>query len=184
MALTARSTLREVIQAVSATLRRRGIDAILTGGACASLHARGDYLSQDLDYIIRGAVTRARLDTAMAELGFGREGAQYTHPATPFFVEFPPGPLAIGNDDLVEPVDIRVGNIRVSALSATDSCRDRLAAFYHWNDFQSLRVAAAIARRQRIDLEAIRRWSINEGRADAFQKFVDELARLKARPTG
>jgi hypothetical protein len=76
MALTARSTLREVIRAVSATLRRRGIGAILTGGACASLHARGDYLSQDLDYIIRGSVTRERLDAAMAELGFGREGAQ------------------------------------------------------------------------------------------------------------
>lgn len=183
MALSGSSTLREVIQAVSATLRHHKINAVLTGGACASLHAKGDYLSQDLDYILQGPVTRVRLDAAMAELEFTRQGGQYTHPACTFFVEFPPGPLAIGDDDVVEPVEIRVGNVRVLTLSATDSCRDRLAAFYHWNDFQSLRVAAAIARRQRIDLEAIRRWSINEDRVDAFQKFVDELARLKARPT-
>jgi len=111
----------------------------------------------------------------MAELDFTRQGGQYTHPACTFFVEFPPGPLAIGDDDLVEPIEIRVGNVRVLTLSATDSCRDRLAAFYHWDDFQSLRVAAAIARRQPVNLRAIRRWSIKEGQTEAFQKFLDEL---------
>ncbi len=175
MPLTPGSTLRDVIEAVSAALRRHRIDAILTGGACASLHARGDYLSYDLDYIVLGTVTRAQLDRAMATRSFTRTGAEYRHPKVPFFVEFPPGPLAIGDDDLVEPVDIRVGNTRVSALSATDSCRDRLAAFYHWNDLQSLRVAAAIARRQRVDLDAIRRWSVKEGYADAFRQFEREI---------
>ena len=174
MALSAASTLREVIQSVSTALRKHHIDAVLTGGACASLHSRGAYMSQDLDYIIRGAVTRPQLDRAMAEAGFRRSGAQYTHPRTPFFVEFPAGPLAIGDDDLVEPVEIRVGGVRVTTLSATDSCRDRLAAFYHWNDLQSLRVAAAIARRQSVDIEAIRRWSEREGRASEFKQFKAE----------
>lgn len=176
MALTGSSTLREVIQAVSATLRHHKITAVLTGGACASLHAKGDYLSQDLDYILQGPVTRARLDAAMAEVDFTRQGGRYTHPACTFFVEFPPGPLAIGDDDLVEPIEIRVGNVRVLTLSATDSCRDRLAAFYHWDDLQSLRVAAAIARRQPVNLRAIRRWSIKERQAAAFQKFLHELS--------
>lgn len=176
MALSAGSTLREVIQAVSGTLRRHGIEAVLTGGACASLHSRGDYLSQDLDYIIRNSVTRAQLDTAMATLGFSRAGAEYRHREVPFFVEFPRGPLAIGDDDLVEPVVIRVGNVRVLTLSPTDACRDRLSAFYHWKDLQSLRVAAAIARRQPVDLDTIRRWSIREGQAEAFAQFQRELA--------
>lgn len=175
MALSAASTLREVIQAVSAALRKHHIDAVLTGGACASLYSRGDYLSQDLDYIIQGAVTRPQLDRSMAEAGFRRTGAQYTHPRTTFFVEFPAGPLAIGDDDLVEPVEIRVGGVRVRTLSATDSCRDRLAAFYHWNDFQSLRVAAAIARRQPVDIETIRQWSEREGRAEEFKRFKTEV---------
>lgn len=175
MALSGSSTLREVIQAVSATLRQHKITAVLTGGACASLHAKGDYLSQDLDYILQSPATRARLDAAMAELEFTRQGGQYTHPACTFFVEFPPGPLAIGDDDLVEPVEVRVGHVRVLTLSATDSCRDRLAAFYYWDDLQSLRVAAAIARRQPVDIGAIRRWSVKEGQTETFQKFLDEL---------
>lgn len=172
MPITRSSTLREVIQAVSSVLRRHKIDAVLTGGGCASLHSRGEYVSEDLDYILRGPVTRVLLDAAMIEAGFTRRGAQYTHPRSRFFVEFPPGPLAIGDDDLVEPVIIRVGHVRVSALSATDSCRDRLAAFYLWNDIQSLRVAAAIARRSKVDMEAIQRWSTREGHAAGYEAFL------------
>ena len=175
MALSRRSTLRQVVQAVSASLRRHRIEAVLTGGACASLHSRGDYLSYDLDYIIRNTVTRAQLDAAMLAAGFARTGSEYRHPAVPFFVEFPKGPLAIGDDDLVEPVEMRVGPVKVLTLSATDSCRDRLAAFYHWNDLQSLRVAVAIARRSSVDLKFIRKWSIREGRAAEFSQFEREL---------
>jgi hypothetical protein len=175
MALSSTATLREVVQVVSRALRNHHVKAVLTGGACASLHSRGRYLSQDLDYVIQGAVTRLQLDRAMASVGFEREGAQYTHPETPFFVEFPAGPLAIGDDDLVEPVEMRVGTVSVLALSATDSCRDRLAAFYYWNDIQSLRVAADIAIERRVDLKAIRRWSVREGRAAEFNRFETEV---------
>jgi hypothetical protein len=175
MALSPRSRLREVVQAVSASLRRHGIDGVLTGGACASLHARGAYLSHDLDYIIRNVVTRAQLDRAMLAIGFARTGAEYRHPDLKFFVEFPRGPLAIGDDDLVEPVAIRVGSIKVLTLSATDSCRDRLSAFYHWNDRQSLRVAAEIARRQDVNLKAVRAWSVRKGKLSEFREFEREL---------
>ncbi|NQW03050.1 MAG: hypothetical protein HQ485_03390 [Acidobacteria bacterium] len=171
------ATLRHVVAAVSSILKKRGITAVLTGGACASLYTRGAYLSYDLDYILRGTVTRDQLDRAMADIAFTRLGAQYQHPAVPFFVEFPPGPLAIGDDDLVEPVDIRVGNVRVSGLSATDSCRDRLAAFYFWNDEQSLRVAAEIARRQTVEIDTIRNWSRKEGHSRGFRRFEEEIGR-------
>ena len=175
MTLSRHSTLREVVQAISASLRRHRIEAILTGGACASLHSKGDYLSHDLDYIIRNVVTRTQLEQAMLAVGFARTGAEYRHAEVPFFVEFPKGPLAIGDDDLVEPVEIRVGSVKVWTLSATDSCRDRLSAFYHWNDLQSLRVAAAIARRRPVHLETIRAWSLKEGQAVKFRQFEREL---------
>ena len=175
MALSRDSTLRQVVQAVSASLRRHSIEAILTGGACASLHSKGDYLSQDLDYIIRNSVSRTQLDQAMLAVGFARTGSEYRHPELQFFVEFPRGPLAIGDDDLVEPIEIRVGAVKVLTLSATDSCRDRLAAFYHWNDLQSLRVAATIARRRKVNLEVIRAWSVREGRYAEFRQFEREL---------
>jgi hypothetical protein len=83
----------------------------------------------------------------------------------------------------VEPVEMRVGPVKVLTLSATDSCRDRLAAFYHWNDLQSLRVAAAIARRRKVNLEVIRAWSLKEGRGAEFRQFERELGQLRASRT-
>ena len=179
MTVTSTSTLRQVVEAVSRTLNAHGIRAVLTGGACASLHSRGDYLSRDLDYIIQGRVTRAELDAALAAVGFARDGASYTHPRSLFFVEFPAGPLAIGDDDLVEPVVVQVGHAPVLCLSATDSCRDRLAAFYHWNDRQSLDVAARIARHQRVNMRAIRAWSVREGKETKYVEFAEAVSRMR-----
>lgn len=175
MKLGRKSTLAEVAADVSKALSSAGIVGVLTGGACASLYTKGAYHSEDLDFILRGPVSRARLDQAMREAGFARRGDQYFHARVPFFVEFPPGPLAIGKDFEIRPVEYRVGRIGVPALSPTDSCRDRLAAFYHWSDRQSLRVAVDIARRHPVDLESIRRWSLEEGFAPAFEEFRAEL---------
>jgi len=77
------------------------------------------------------AVSAAQLDRAMAGIGFKRAGNQYEHPSAPFFVEFPAGPLGIGGDLQVRPVERTIKGTIVSTLSAADSCRDRLAAFYH-----------------------------------------------------
>jgi hypothetical protein len=58
-----------------------------------------------------------------------------------------------------------------------------LAAFYHSNDRQSLRVAALIALAQLVNMRRIREWSVREGHADRFAEFKIEVARLrKARP--
>ena len=65
----------------------------------------------------------------MSPLGFVREGDRLVHERVRFWVEFPKGPLAIGSDLEIRPEEIRAGRRRVWGLSATDSCRDRLAAF-------------------------------------------------------
>lgn len=180
MTITERSSLREVALAVGRALADHGIRAVLTGGACASLHAAGRYLSDDLDFVLVGRVQAADLDRAMASLGFVRETNRYVHPRSDFWVEFPRGPLAVGADLDVEMVEIRGRGGLVLALSPTDSCRDRLAAYYHWNDRQSLAVAAAIAARHDVDLERIRRWSEGEGHAGRFQEFEVEIARRRS----
>ena len=177
MTLTRRSTLAEVAAAVSTALRHAGIHAVLTGGACASLHSGGAYQSHDLDFIVDGGATRQALDAAMAVAGFRRQYDRYVHPATPLFVGFPRGPLAVGGDFDVRPVALRLGRGSALALSATDACRDRLAAFFHWADRQSLAAAVAIARRRRVDLARIRRWSIREGFVDKFAEFRAALRR-------
>jgi len=147
--LSERSSLGAVAAAVARALRSHDIRAVLTGGACATLYSNGAYYSEDLDFIVIGPATRAQMDAAMGSVGFTRRQNQYVHRRSRFYVEFPRGPLAIGGDYRIRPVQRRVGQGRIPMLSATDSCRDRLAAFYHWNDRQSLAVAAEIAVRSR-----------------------------------
>ena len=182
MRLGERSGLPTVAIAVGAALSRHGLHAVLTGGACASFYSGGRYTSRDMDFILNGPVTQARLDEAMASVGFVRRGDQYVHPRVPFYVEFPRGPLAIGDDHRIRPV-VRTsrGGGRALLLSATDSCRDRLAAFYHWHDRESLRVAVWIALAQRLQLARIQRWSAAEGFATEFEKFLAAVRQARAR---
>ena len=65
----------------------------------------------------------------MAVVGFARNGDRYVHPETAFYVEFPAGPLAIGSDAEIVPVERRRGSYRFRSFDATDSVRDRLAAY-------------------------------------------------------
>jgi hypothetical protein len=174
-----RSPLGDVAVVVSRELARAGFDAVLTGGASAAIHTRGAYLSHDLDFIVRGGGSRRSLDTAMAAIGFTREGDRYVHPRTPFFVEFPRGPLAIGSDFDIRPVRVEVAGGTTLTLSATDACRDRLAAFYHWADRQSLGVAVAIAVANRVNMTVIRRWSEREDAVAKFEEFRAELRKAK-----
>lgn len=187
-AISSRSSLAEVALAVGRALEAAGIRAVLTGGACAHLYTRGRYASHDLDFVLVTPAGPAALDAALAAAGFVRQGDRYVHPRTPVFVEFPPGPLGIGRDLAVRPTRLRVGGGAVLALSATDSCRDRLAAFYHWNDRQALQAAAAIARRHRVHMKTIRSWSEAEGfraRFDEFASMVREpVARGRRRSGG
>ena len=181
MTLTKRSTLEEVAVLVTNALSQSGIRAVLTGGACASLHSKGAIRSYDLDFVLQSAVTRKDLDAAMLSIGFRRQGRLYRNPSTKFFVDFPPGPLGIGKDIGIRPITYRVGSAAIRMLSATDSCRDRLAAFYHWSDRQSLLDAVEIARIRSVNLRKIREWSTQEGALDAFKRFT-ELLRAKRLP--
>lgn len=181
MTLTRRSSLAEVAAAVSTALRRAGFRAVLTGGACATIYSDGAYQSHDLDFIVQSGGGQRALEQALAAAGFARTGDRYVHRKTRFFVEFPRGPLAIGDDTAIVPVELAVGGDRTLALSPTDSVRDRLAAFYHWSDRGSLEAATAIARRHRVNMSAIQRWSAAEGHANRFREFKSVLGR---RPAG
>jgi hypothetical protein len=175
MRLTERSGVRQVAAAVSGALASADIRAVLTGGGCASIYTDGTYKSVDLDYVLQSAVTQSRLDEAMTKAGFGRKSNQYCHDFAPLYVEFPPGPLGIGSDYRIVPIELKILGTVVVALSATDSCRDRLAAFLHWRDQQSLNTAVQIALRREVDMAHIRSWCASEGVPEGFDEFVRNL---------
>jgi hypothetical protein len=160
-------------------LQKEGLEAVLTGGACASLHSGGAYQSSDLDFVLRDGVPEDRLKRAMAAIGFAPHGGHFVRPGLPFFVEFPKGPLAIGRDIGIRPARFVVRGAVVPALSATDSCRDRLAAFYHWGDRASLKAAVAIARKNRVDRKIIRIWSEGEEARERFEEFLALLRKAR-----
>lgn len=167
-------------------LERAGIRAVLTGGACAAIYTAGGYQSEDVDFVLQSAPSQVDLDQAMASIGFRRRGDQYFHRKTRFFVEFPAGPLGIGRDISLTAVKRKIGAAgpAIRLLSATDSCRDRLAAFYHWNDRQSLDAAVRIALKNRIDINRIRSWSAREHASEGFKTFTRELAVARGRRRG
>jgi hypothetical protein len=70
----------------------------------------------------------------MTELGFRNHGRHWTHLASQFLVEFPPGPVQIGDAAITEFAErpTRMGMLRL--LAPTECVMDRLAGFYHWND--------------------------------------------------
>lgn len=165
----------ELAGLVCQTLRNAGITVTLTGGACVAIWSGGRYVSHDLDFVEEGPVPPRKLREALGRLGFEKKGRHFVHPETPFFVEFPTGPLTVG-DQRVEAVSERstpAGTLRL--LSPTDCVKDRLAAFFHWNDGQCLEQALLVARAQTVDLEELRRWSRSERGEKKFRIFEERL---------
>lgn len=179
-ALKASDSLETVAFAVGDALRRHGVAAVMTGGACATWFSGGEYQSSDVDFVTEGDPQQRVVDEALGTLGFYRNRDRYVHPDLPYVVEFPAGPLAIGADHDIRPVRITAAGVRIRSLSATDACRDRLAAYYHWNDRQSLEVALAIARRHKLDLRKIRSWSESEGMREKYDRFRAALRQRRA----
>jgi len=74
-----------------------------------------------------------------------QEARYFIQPGTLYRVEFPPGPLAVGEEPVkkIDKIQFPTGILRV--ISPTDCVKDRLAAYYHWGDRQGLAQAIMVA---------------------------------------
>jgi hypothetical protein len=174
-AITQYSTLEDICFAVCTALQNAGTTAVLTGGSAATYYAPQRYQSFDADFIITMRQDGRSTADALASLGFTERGGAYEHPATQYTIEFPPGPIAIGDVIITDWETMIRGDETLHVLSRTDSVRDRLAAFYHWSDRSSLITALAVAESGEIDLSRIEAWSNAEGAAAKFREFADRL---------
>jgi len=171
MKAIAQMSLGELAAYVCTHLDNRGIRVVLSGGGCVAIYASERYSSMDLDFIDRMLSTRRQLKAALAEIDFHEKDRYFTNPDTQFFLEFPTGPLAVGNETVaaIEELHLETGTLRL--LSPSDCVKDRLAAFYHWNDRQCLQQAVWVALEQNIDWNEIERWSRQEGEMEKFELF-------------
>lgn len=166
------ATHEEIATAVSEALQKHGITAIMSGGGCVSVYSENKYQSDDLDFI-DSYRDKPRIQKALLEIGFySNKDRYYRNDTTEIYLEFPPGPVMIGNEFAKDPVDWDTPTGKIRMLSPTDCVKDRLVKFYEWNDSQALYQALLVVAAQPVNLREIERWSIkSEGREDRYRFF-------------
>lgn len=172
-----RMTQGELGAFIQSHLRRNGIEVVLSGGAAVAIYSNNKYVSRDLDLINIYGVNRRKIRDAMMEIGFHEDGRYFKHPESQFFVEFPPGPLSIGEELVNQIVEKKLSTGTLKIISPTDCVKDRLAAYYHWGDRQSLVQATLVAQQHKIKLDEVRRWSLAEGKLDEFENIKGKLTK-------
>jgi hypothetical protein len=169
-------SIGELAAYISSHLRDLGIDVVLSGDSCVTIYSAGKYVSKDLDFIDTRFATVREIRDAMFDIGFMPESRYFRHPETELLVEFPSGPPAVGKEPIgaINEIEFSTGVLRI--LSPTDCVKDRLAAYYHWKDLQSLEQAVLVAQSNDVDLDEIRRWSKGEGMSDTFAEIAQRFA--------
>ncbi|MGH8528839.1 MAG: hypothetical protein ACRETN_03210 [Nevskiales bacterium] len=159
---------------VAEALRADGIDAILTGGSVVSIYTANEFESWDLDFIVPGMAKA--VGKTMLRLGFKKaDGRHFRHPDSPFHVEFPGSVPTVGREVLHRFAERQTKYGTVRLLTPTDSVKDRLAAYVHWNDRQSLEQAVAITKRQSVNMKDVERWAAEENGLEKYREFVTRL---------
>lgn len=175
MKAIAAMSLQELAAFVCSHLQRHDIPVVLVGGSCVSIYSDNRYQTADLDFVERYHTRRAALRKALAEIGFVEENRYFVHPDTPWFLEFPTGPLAVGDAPVHTLNEVATDTGVLVLLTPTDCIKDRLAAWFHWRDRQALQQAVWVAQRHAFDHEDVRAWSAREGMTEKFKEFLAAL---------
>lgn len=171
-------TEEELWKFVAYHLVSAGVECVLVGGAVVAIYSRGIYRSGDLDFVVEKNALES-VQQILENLGFLKvRGRHYEHPeCTHIIIEFPPGPLSIGDDYKIKPDEIMVENKRIKIFSPTDCIRDRLASYIHFQARECLDQAVLVAKHQPFSLKKVKEWCQSEGGSDAFEEFS---AKIKA----
>lgn len=172
--LVSKMDLTDLAIFVYNSLKKYGVNSVLTGGAVVSVYTENKYQSYDLDFI--AAADQEKIKLAMASIGFSKIGKDFVNPKTKFTVEFPTGPLAVGDEYLGEQDEITIRGKKLKLLSPTNSIKDRLAGYFYYNDNQNLRQAIQIFTAVGGKLSEIERWAKNEKQDAKFKYFLDGLS--------
>jgi hypothetical protein len=180
----------ELAARVSEALEAAGIIATLSGGSAVSVYSDNRYQSEDLDFVT--AALLDELGPALEPLGFVHKGSPrlsvFEHPATKWYLEFPPAPLSFGGTyvDASQCAVLSTPGGKVRVITATHSIMDRLSAAASWKDAPSLEQALLVARHQaeNIDWEEIDAWVVAEGFLTAREVIEFYRAVKRALPVG
>ncbi len=166
--------IKDLAAIVARELSKKGIDAILVGGACVSVYTKNRYLSYDLDFVSHTSIKE--IAPVLSGIGFEKKSSRhFERKGCPFFIEFVSPPASVGSEPIKEKKELKTKHGKIVLLTPTDSVKDRLAAFYHWNDPQALEQAVMVARAQKINLKEVKRWSEKEDNKEKLKVFVSKI---------
>lgn len=168
-------SLQELAAFVCSHLQQHDIPVVLVGGSCVSIYSDNRYQTADLDFVERYHTRRTVLRKALAGIGFVEESRYFVHPESAWFLEFPTGPLAIGDSPVHELNKVETDTGVLVLLTPTDCIKDRLAAFFHWKDRQALQQAVWVAQRHVFDEADVAAWAGREGMGDKLAEFMAAL---------
>src|SRR5689334_22945136 len=92
----------ELTAYIQDALQQEKITVVLSGGSAVSFYSSNKYVSKDLDLINTNFARRSKIKSAMEKIGFYERGRFFVNPEAQFFVEFPDGPLSVGEEPVKE----------------------------------------------------------------------------------
>ncbi len=164
---------------ISEELKKRSIEVVLVGGACATIYSHNLYQSYDLDFVTYENMKKVR--QALYEIGFREKAGYFRHANCKWFIEFVSPPIAIGDEPIRKFATKKTALGTIKMLRVEDSVKDRLASYFHWNDLQGLDQALNICLESEVDYNEIKKWSIREGFENKFVDFENKLKQKKVR---
>ena len=167
--------IKRLAATISDHLQKNGIEVVLVGGACVSLYTNNNYISYDIDLITDSPIKKIPV---LGQLGFKNTGGRlFENPQCKFLIDFPAPPVSIGDKPVSEYnyLNTRFGTICL--LTPTDCVKDRLAAYFFWNDLQSLDQAVMVAKSNKIYLSEIKRWAENHGELEKYEVFIKKCSK-------
>jgi len=117
----------------------------------------------------------------MEQLGFTEYKMKryFIHKETSLFIEFPRGPLGVGDAPIKDISSRKTATGTLKLLTPTNCIKDRLSAYYHWDDRQSLDQTIWVAMENEFDIKSIERWSMHENMMEKYQDFRESIMALK-----
>lgn len=172
---------REFWEYIATHLKARGISSVLVGGAVASIYTEGLYRSGDVD-LLTYEHTMRELEEALLEINFEKRGMHYRHPSCAhLYLQIVSGPLGIGDDIKIDPLDVKVDGQVIKILAPTDCIRDRLIAYREDKTHDLLDLAVKVALMQPFEDKKIKRWCASENMMDIYREFERLLKLEKSR---
>jgi len=166
--------IKKMAAIISEHLQKNGIEAVLVGGACVSIYSGNAYISYGIDLITVSSIKT--MIPILEQLGFKNTGGRlFENPKCKFLIDFVAPPVSIGDAPVSEfnYINTRFGTICL--LTPTDCAKDRLAAYFLWNDLQSLDQAVMVVKRNKIDIQDIKKWAEKQGELEKYNVFIKKI---------